>query len=527
MKHSPEIEFAIAEILASDDLMLVNDLLPERGNIRNETGNVLIRGEARGKQQIYCSHSIIVDTSIDAGIGKPCRIHAEGDVIITGSASNIHISARSIHIGGDARYCQLKSLRNTVVEGDLLETQTVLGDLSCCKHQINLHDTRLRQLIEQREILDRGIQRKSSHLHKACQSPRFNLNLAVGRLIQHDSKGLRVDLGFFYQQINKDKEEDIQAALVEFFNRGVIGVLGRTNRRYYIDSPANERVFIKTLADLRKIVLRVRQRDIQVKKVNAELAATSALIEQLADPRRHLRAQGRLSVGSSVSFSEASMQIAADGRVTVDNLATTLKVKDAPGGLELHHQHPNGHNSRTATTAEALSGIYVGLDAETQEAAPCIRLLPLKTKNAMAPRPVLPTSNPLPPLPSAPLLLVVSDSPFIADFATDELRKNGYDQVLVVENGYIALDVLREKRATIAFFDLSTPGVDGDAFLQVVRATKNGGELSIVLVARNEQEQEAIEGLDNGADEYLLKPLNIDALLACIERLSKRASQQV
>jgi len=520
MDRSVEIEFAIAEILASDDLMLINDLQEERGQIRANTSNVLIRGRTIGKHHIQTAGAVIVDTSIDGGIGKPCRIETTGDVIITGSVTNLHVTARSIHIGGQARYSRCESLRNTVVEGDLIETHVTLGDLGCCKSQINYFDSSLRQMIEQRETLNHQIARDANRLHKACKSARFNLNLAVGRMIQHDVQGLTIDLAFFYEQINKSKEEEIQAALTEFFNRGVIGVLARTNRTYFIDSPAHERLFIKTLADLRKLVLTVRKRDVLALSIDGELEEARTLIDHLEDPRRHLRAHGRLSPASSIHFSQPRIRVAEDGSIAIDNRETTLHICTEADGIKLRQIHPDGQQNTTHTASETLCDLYVGLDDTTQNPLPTIHL-----RQQTPARSAQPQNNPVDP--QQIRVLVVSESPFIADLAIDELHQRGFTKIEVIENGYTALDTLRERTLDVAFFDLTAPGVDCDAFLKVVRATKNGPGLGIALIARKDREVDAIEALRNGADEYLLKPLQAEALVRSIERLSHLRSIEV
>ena len=521
MDRSIDIEFAIAEVLASDGLMLINDLPAERGQIRANDRNMLIRGHAIGKHHIQTTAAVIVDTSVDGGIGKPCRIQANGDVIITGSASNLHITARSIHLGGPTRYCRLESLRNTVVEGDLLETRVVLGNLGSFKTQISQFDAYLRNVIEQREVLNRQIDRDANRLHKTCKSARFNLNLAVGRMIQHDAHGLKIDLGFFYEKVSKTKEEEIQAALSEFFNRGIIGVLGRTNRTYFATSPANERLFIKTLADLRQLVLLVRQRDVLAASIEGELAKASTLIDHLEDPRRHLRVHGSISPGSSVHFAQPQIKIAANGSIVIENTQISLRIHAADDAIELRQTLPNGQQSTTRTTAEELTGLSIRLseNAADVEEMPSIKLQPLSSAND--------TDTDI-PTPVSRLqqtsILVVSDYPFIADLAIDELNQRGFSQLRVVANGYLALDALRDQPADIALFDLGAPGVDGDAFLKVVCAGQNGADLAIALLARKDREQEAIEALENGADEYLLKPLSTEALVLSIGRLANLRS---
>jgi two-component system response regulator QseB len=74
---------------------------------------------------------------------------------------------------------------------------------------------------------------------------------------------------------------------------------------------------------------------------------------------------------------------------------------------------------------------------------------------------------------------------------------------------------------SVALIDLGLPQVDGMALLRVVR-TRNDGTPVIIITARDAI-SDRVKGLDNGADDYLVKPFELDELAARIRALERRS----
>jgi two-component system OmpR family response regulator/two-component system response regulator QseB len=103
------------------------------------------------------------------------------------------------------------------------------------------------------------------------------------------------------------------------------------------------------------------------------------------------------------------------------------------------------------------------------------------------------------------------------------LRQQGF-QVDWVRDGVAALRELGSEGYAAAVLDLGLPRLDG---LDVLRQARQTGVRTpvLVLTARDAVPQR-IEGLDNGADDYVVKPIDLDELAARLRALVRRASGQ-
>ncbi|KRC19653.1 response regulator transcription factor [Acidovorax sp. Root219] len=118
-------------------------------------------------------------------------------------------------------------------------------------------------------------------------------------------------------------------------------------------------------------------------------------------------------------------------------------------------------------------------------------------------------------------LLLVEDDPMIGEAVQDLLRAEHY-AVDWVRDGDAADTALRANAYDLVMLDLGLPKRDGITVLRDLRTRKDRTPV-LVATARDAVAQR-IEGLDAGADDYVLKPYDLDELLARIRALLRRAS---
>ncbi len=99
------------------------------------------------------------------------------------------------------------------------------------------------------------------------------------------------------------------------------------------------------------------------------------------------------------------------------------------------------------------------------------------------------------------------------------LRSHGHD-FLIAQNASEALKLWHERSPELALIDLSLPGANGPEFCQRLRLEGLG---LIVVLAEPRQEDEEVRALEQGADEYLAKPLSMRQLQARLNALGRRA----
>jgi DNA-binding response OmpR family regulator len=117
-------------------------------------------------------------------------------------------------------------------------------------------------------------------------------------------------------------------------------------------------------------------------------------------------------------------------------------------------------------------------------------------------------------------VLVAEDDPGLRSVLERGLRENGY-VVDVVPDGERALAFLRTYEYEVAVLDWRMPGISG---LDVVREMRRrGSPLPILMLTARDTANDRVTGLNEGADDYLVKPFDFDELLARIRALQRRS----
>ena len=117
-------------------------------------------------------------------------------------------------------------------------------------------------------------------------------------------------------------------------------------------------------------------------------------------------------------------------------------------------------------------------------------------------------------------ILVVEDDPAILTGLGEKLRMEGYE-VVTAADGEEARDRLAAGRLDIVVLDWMLPRLDGLAVLKWLR--KHYTRLPVLILSAKGREEEKVEGLRAGADDYLAKPFGLKELMARIEALLRRA----
>jgi two-component system, OmpR family, response regulator MprA len=116
-------------------------------------------------------------------------------------------------------------------------------------------------------------------------------------------------------------------------------------------------------------------------------------------------------------------------------------------------------------------------------------------------------------------VLVVDDDAPIRRMLERSLGAEGYD-VCAVADGGLALAQVERSLPDVVVLDVAMPGMDGLAVTRRLRA--KGVAVPILLLTARDALSERVAGLDAGADDYLVKPFEIDELTARIRALLRR-----
>ena len=118
-----------------------------------------------------------------------------------------------------------------------------------------------------------------------------------------------------------------------------------------------------------------------------------------------------------------------------------------------------------------------------------------------------------------PLILIVDDDPTILQTLSLNLQADGYD-VMTAASGNEALRMLEQRLPDLAIVDLMLPDMHG---FEVCRRIKQYIDLPIVMLTAVGTEESVIQGLEEYAEDYIVKPYSYGQLLARVGRVLKRA----
>ncbi|MEH2222974.1 ATP-binding protein [Nostoc sp.] len=128
---------------------------------------------------------------------------------------------------------------------------------------------------------------------------------------------------------------------------------------------------------------------------------------------------------------------------------------------------------------------------------------------------------PLCPSASSARILLADDNADMRDYVK-RLLSQQYE-VESVPDGLAALDSARERVPDLVLTDVMMPGLDGFGLLQALRADPLTQKVPIILLSARAGEEARVEGLEAGADDYLIKPFSARELLARVEAALKMA----
>ena len=119
-----------------------------------------------------------------------------------------------------------------------------------------------------------------------------------------------------------------------------------------------------------------------------------------------------------------------------------------------------------------------------------------------------------------PLILIVEDDAPIRNLITTTLKAHEY-KYLTAQNGENAIMQASSHNPDIVLLDLGLPDIDG---IEVIKKIRTWSEMPIIVISARSEDNDKIEALDAGADDYLTKPFSVEELLARIRVTTRRLS---
>ncbi|RAP77526.1 response regulator transcription factor [Paenibacillus montanisoli] len=119
-------------------------------------------------------------------------------------------------------------------------------------------------------------------------------------------------------------------------------------------------------------------------------------------------------------------------------------------------------------------------------------------------------------------VLVIEDEPTLARLLSYNLTQEGYDTT-VIDHGAEGLQVALQRAFDLIILDIMLPGMNGFEILSRLR--QNGSRTPVIVLTARNAEEEVVQGLKRGADDYMTKPFGVAELLARVSAVLRRTSQ--
>lgn len=297
-----DIQPAVDAILSSQALTSAADLPADHSRFDAGDTDALFTKNIPKGVTLVGQRSILIQGTLNGAVGNTSKIDVGGDAVITGDVRHAHISCRHLHIGGRLDHSRITAAGDITIDSDLAHSHLIVGSYEA--HQRHIEGLRS-GLIRQREnhaASDRKVGQEEKRLDRSCKATLVPLDFNISRIITQVDNRIEVDLTTFYNSLNDQPEEKLRRGLNEFFAKGIIGYLAKANRKYIVDNPAREKVFLQLLKNLRGLVMDVFARDRLAAAINRDREEMDRLLTELRQRNSRVHVRGAILPDTEMEF---------------------------------------------------------------------------------------------------------------------------------------------------------------------------------------------------------------------------------
>ena len=122
-------------------------------------------------------------------------------------------------------------------------------------------------------------------------------------------------------------------------------------------------------------------------------------------------------------------------------------------------------------------------------------------------------------------ILVVDDEDDILHFLELVLREKGYD-VATASGGHEALTKAQLEQPNLILLDIMMPQMDGWEVLKLLRVDEETADIPVAMLSARTEAKDRVQGLQEGAIDYICKPFSLQDLLVKIETIFDQVGQR-
>ena len=121
-------------------------------------------------------------------------------------------------------------------------------------------------------------------------------------------------------------------------------------------------------------------------------------------------------------------------------------------------------------------------------------------------------------------ILVADDDPIVQQFVSSILMENGYE-VFIAQDGEQAVEQARSLKPDLIILDLIMPYRDGYEVMVSLQESDETRHLRVIILSAKSREEDIVRGLEEGAEDFIIKPFNALELVARVRKVLGRAPQ--
>lgn len=121
-------------------------------------------------------------------------------------------------------------------------------------------------------------------------------------------------------------------------------------------------------------------------------------------------------------------------------------------------------------------------------------------------------------------ILIADDDPIILNFLRSLFTEKGF-QVITAEDGERALEMAKIYHPDAIVTDLIMPYRDGYDLIKVLKKEPRLKDIPVIILSMKDREDDIVKGLEEGADDYMIKPFNALELVTRVRKLLDRVKR--
>ncbi len=122
-------------------------------------------------------------------------------------------------------------------------------------------------------------------------------------------------------------------------------------------------------------------------------------------------------------------------------------------------------------------------------------------------------------------ILIIDDEEHILELLDFNLSLEGYE-VITTMSSLDGLDIIKQEKPDLVLLDWMLPKMSGIELLNIIRSDEDYDDTAVIMLTAKNMEEDKLEGLTIGADDYVTKPFSIKELSARVKNILKRYNKQ-